>query len=372
MRSKRAVILTGKTGGGHLSAAEGYQYWLPKWGYQAEVYDVLPTTSDKFTELVYKNTTVYRSLYRLADQPALAEAVIEAFSLEMERRIKKIIPDIEEADMVISAHGFVHPKTKNLKIMLILDPTTQSVYFAPPKSDYYLAFWQESLKEVKKFKVNPKKIIYTGPLARPTFYHYGRTYLRKDWEKNFKERNKIPQDHLLVLVLAGSAWINRSKRHLPFLYEAFKNQKVTLAFLCGKNKAFIKEVAEEFPKRPNFRFLSWLSEEEMASWMAAADCGLAFSLAQMSVEAGLMRLPLFIFRLIEGQERGYKEVIENKGVGIFIPGQPEDQVAVFKSLLKHLDSLFTKNLEGWQKELLASPERTRATLDRILNDLNKK
>lgn len=366
MKKKRVIILTGKTGGGHLSAAEGYKFWLTQWGYGTEVYDILPKSSDKFLELIYKNPTTYRSLYKLADQPALAEAVVEAFNLEMERRIKKVIPDIEEADMVISTHGFVHPKTGNLKIMLLPDPGMHSVYFAPPKSDYYLAFWEEILKEAKKYKVNPKKIIYTGSLARPAFYEYGKTYLNDDFKKSFKEKNKIPQDHLLILVLAGSAWINRAKRHLPFLYKAFKNQKVTLVFLCGKNKAFIKEVAEEYPKKPNFRFFGWLNEEGMASWMAAADCGIAFSLAQMSAEAGLMRLPLFAFRLIEGQEDGYKEVIENNKVGIFVPGQPEDQVAIFKSLLKHLDSLFAKNLKIWQKELLASPERTKKTLDSLL------
>lgn len=362
MTKKRAVILTGKTGGGHLSAAGAYRYWLPQWGYQVEVYDVLPRPSDKFTELVYKNPKTYRSLYRISDQPGLAEVVTETFNLEMERRIRKIIPDIESAEMVISTHGFVHPKTKNLKIMLLLDPLVHSVYFSPPKADYYFAFWEETLPQIKNYRVSPKKVIYTGPLARPTFYQSSRNYLNPDFRREFRVKNKIPLDHLLVLVTAGSAWINRSRKHLPILQEAFKNQKVTFVFLCGRNKAFLKEVKEELPKRANFRFISWVDEERMAAFMAAADCGLAFSLAQMSVEAGLMRLPLFIFRLIEGQEEGYREVVENKGVGLFIPGRPEDQVAIFKSLLKHLNGLFADNLNRWQQELLSCPQRLKETL----------
>jgi len=367
MVKKRAVILTGKAGNGHLSVADAYRYWLLKWGYQAEVYDVLPQPSDQVTKLLYKVPATYRSLYRLSDKPTLSQAMVEILAPEIERKIGQLVPDYDSADIVISTHLFVHPEGKNFKVMIILDPIVHAVYFVRPRPDYYFAFWGATLFGVKKNDLNPDKIIYTGPLARPSFYEVAKHLPNERAKRQFKKSQGIPEDHLLVLVMAGSAWIFRSARYLDSLKQAFEDEKVTFVFLCGRSKGFVEEMTEEYRGVKMFKFLRWLEEGKVAQWMAMADCGLAFSLAQMSVEAGLTKLPLFIFRLIEGQEEGYREVVNGKGVGLYLPGQPADQVELFKNLLPKREVLFKKNLEAWQKELLASPEKTRATLDRILS-----
>ena len=367
MKAKRAVILTGRAGGGHLSVADAYRYWLLKWGYQAEVYDVLPRPSDKVTQLLYKVPATYRSLYRLSDKPTLSQAMVEILAPEIEWKISQVIPDYDSADIVISTQLLVHPQGKNFKVMVILDPSVHAVHFSQPRPDYFFTFWESSLVEAKKNGLRTDKIIYTGPLARPSFYEIARHLPDEKAKRQFKQSQRIPEDHLLVLVTAGSAWISRSTRYLEYLQEVFKNEKITFVFLCGRNKSFIEEMEEEFPKAKIFRFLRWLEEDKVAQWMSIADCGLAFSLAQMSVEAGLTKLPLFIFRLIEGQEEGYQEVVSSKGVGIYLPGQPADQVGLFKNLLPYREALFKRNLEVWQKDLLACPERTKKALEQILN-----
>jgi len=372
MRTKRAVILTGKAGNGHLSVAEAYQYWLPKWGFTAEVYDVLPKPSDQVLQLLYKVPATYRSLYRLSDKPTLSQAMIEILAPEIDWKIHQLIPNYDAADLVISTNLFVHPVGGQFRIMAILDPTVHSVYFSHPQPDCYFNFWESSLAEMKKNGFRTKKIIHTGPLARPSFYENGEKYEQAKLQQELKAANNIPQDHLIALAMAGSAWIFRSAPYLDYLKKTFLDEKITFVFLCGRNRKFIREVGSRYRRVKNFKFLSWLDQSEVTKWMIAADCGLAFSLAQMSVEAGLTKLPVFIFRLIEGQEEGYRQVINGHGAGLYLPGLPADQIELFKNLLPHRDKLFKKNLEIWQKELLAGPEKTHQALEQVLISLKER
>lgn len=362
---KKAVILTGKAGFGHLAVAGAYQFWLQKWGYNAQVYDVLPALSDKLTTLLYKVPKTYKSLFKMSNTPSMAKMMLETSSLDIEKRIKKKAGDLSSADLVISTHPLIHPQSGKSKIMLLIDPNIHAIYFSLPRPDAFFAFWEQSLAEADRFGIDLKRVFYTGPLARSSFYEIGKKTLKNNFKGKIRKKMCLPEDKKIVLVMAGSGWIHRAEKYLKPLRESFKKEKITFVFLCGRNQDFLKDVAPGFRNEKLFKFLKWINEEEVAQWMAAADCGLAFSLAQMSVEAGLVGLPLFIFRLIEGQEEGYREVIDDKGAGMYIPGEPENQVEILKVLLKHGEDLFDKSLFLWQKELLSTPEKVKIFLSKI-------
>jgi UDP-N-acetylglucosamine:LPS N-acetylglucosamine transferase len=275
--------------------------------------------------------------------------------LEVERRLQKLAPDCRYADLIISTHPLLHPRCGQKKIMVLLDPVVHAVYTVKPRPDYYFTFWSETLPDVKRWGIRTNKIIHVGPLARPSFYQTAASQI--DFLKNNQQK--------MALVIAGSAWMSRASDYLDLLKTSFKNENIVFVFICGKNQSFVQEMSSKYRRFKNFKFLGWLSEVEVAAWMRAADFALAFSLAQMSVEAGLCRLPIFILRLIEGQEDGYREVLENRGVGMFLPGDPASQVALLKLLYPHTKELFGKNLVVWQKELLAVPNK----LKKIISDL---
>ncbi|MGI5825936.1 MAG: hypothetical protein ACOX50_00825 [Patescibacteria group bacterium] len=370
MKKKRAVILTGQAGQGHFSMAKAYKYWLEQWGYQAEVYDVLPPLSQKVLNLLYRIPKAFESLYKLSDQLLLAQGLVDTVALEIERRIAKTVPDFDRADLIISSHFLIRPHGNKVpKIMLLLDPLAHAVYFTSPKPNYYLALWERIREDAQRFRIPEESLFLTLPLARTSFYQMGKLTLKDKENVKVKIRRKlkVPQSQTLILVMAGSGWLHRVEPYLEFLRKTFKDEKVTFVFLCGKNQSFREKMLESYGDDPKFRFLAWLGEEEIAEWMVAADFGLAFSLAQMSVEAGLVGLPLFIFRVNGGQEEGYKEVISRQGVGMYIPGEPKNQVDLLKVLLTHAQGLFDKNLKSWQKQLMTGPLKTRRAIEQILS-----
>lgn len=363
MKKKRVVILTGKAGQGHLSIAGAYQYWLEKWGYQAEIYDVLPSLNSKLLALLYKAPATYKSLFKMSNQPLIAQMMAETIMPEVEKRIASRVPKYATADIIISTYPLIRPpKTRAVRIMLLPDPVAHAAYFTDPEPDYYFAFWEQSLKEAARFVPDMTKVIYTPPLARSSFYEVGRKVASAAFRADLKHKFGIPKDHLLILVVAGGAWIYRAKEYLEPLQKTFGGEKIVFAFVCGKNQKFAERILADYGHEPIFKVLSWLPEKEMAKWMAAADYGLAFSLAQMAVEAGLTSLPIFVFRLIEGQEDGFREIIDNKGVGMNIPGEPEKQVALLKVLLKHAKGIFAKSMSSWQKELLSGPSQVKSII----------
>jgi hypothetical protein len=221
---------------------------------------------------------------------------------------------------------------------------------------------------LRKSGVPNQKIISVGPLARPTFYTYAKNNIRGINKEKLKMKLGISPQTTIALVTAGFAWINRSKEYMDYLRHAFMNDDIKFIFVCGKNSKFQKEMSVKYKGCPSFIFLPWLLEEEMAEWMCAADFLLAFTLAQTSVEAGLAHLPIIIFRLISGQEDGFRDVIENRGVGMYLPGTPQNQVSMLKLVYPYLIHAYDHRLDVWQKDLLNNPEKIRNIIQRLTND----
>jgi hypothetical protein len=335
--------------------AEAFNYWLNKWGWQVRVLNVLPAINGRINDLLYRVPKTYHQLFELSNNQNIARLMTASLRLEVDRRLKKMAPDCRAADLVISTHPLLHPDGGLKKIILLPDPVIHALYIVKPRPDYYFAFWPEATPDLKRWGISPRKIVQTGPLARAAFYQKTKT-------KTVVLKNSYSK---IALVLAGSGWMQRAADYLELLRTSFKNEQLLFVFICGKNKDFVQKMALKYRRYPKFKFLGWLAAGEIAAWMRRADFGLAFSLAQMGVEAGLCRLPIFILRLIEGQEEGYRKVIENRGVGMFLPGDPPNQIALLKLLYPHTEELFGKNLVVWQKELLSVPPRLKKIVSEI-------
>lgn len=365
MANKRIVILTGKTGMGHSSVASALDFWTRKFGYNCEVIDIIPAGSDRIYQLMIKIPQINTAFYRSSNNLLTANLFIKSLQHEFSRKLTKYSPLCQQADIVISTHPFIHPTIGKNKIMTILDPTVHATYCSEPLADKYYVFWQESIRQLKKFKIQNRNIYNAHPLARESFYQVGKKINSFEDKKIYKRKLNLDPDLPLGLVIAGGGWIERIRPYLDFLSESFPQGTVNLAFACGQNRIFADKMRKKYPQA-NFIFLEWLDEKQMAEWTAAADFSIALTLAQMSVETGLCRTPIYIFSLIEGQEEGYRRVIGNHRVGTSIYGNPHKQINTLKKWLPNNKKMFDKHLTIWQKQLFKGPEEYHQLLIEIL------
>lgn len=368
LNQKNVLILTGRSGGGHLSIAQSFQYWLNSWGLNTQIFDIIPTFNEKINKLLYHNPKTYKSLFKISNSYPLADIMTSSFRLNLERKLKKSVPNYSSTDIIISTHPLIHPRKGRIRIMIVPDPIVHATYKAAPKADYYFIFWPEALGQMLKSKIKRKSLLVTNPLARRSFYQIGKLCQNEKKRQNIRAQLGIYPDTRVGLVIAGSEWIDRAKDYLELLSAEFSQENVLFVFLCGKNKKFINKMSQKYASLKIFKFLDWLNEEQMAIWMNAADFGIAFSLAQMSAEAGLSKLPLIIFKLMGGQEEKYRDVIENRNVGFYLSGKPKTQVAVLRLLYRNIRNLLAKNLEQWQDTLLKTPDQIKKIVEGLCKD----
>jgi len=124
MANKRVVILTGKAGMGHLSVASALDYWTRKFGYNSEVIDIIPSSSDRIYQLTMKIPQIHAAFYRSSNNLLTAEIMVKSFLREFSRKLKRYSPLYQQSDIIISTHPLIHPTIGKNKIMTILDPYT--------------------------------------------------------------------------------------------------------------------------------------------------------------------------------------------------------------------------------------------------------
>jgi len=218
------------------------------------------------------------------------------------------------------------------------------LYTASPRPEYYISFW-----------VHDRRFTTLGPIARPGFYD------RTNEQSKDYYKTKLGWDPAkkYFAMLAGGEWIGRAQDYMDILGYSFRSENYAFVFICGKNDRFRQEMSERY-KNTGFIFLGWLNDVEMALVLKACDYGLCFTTAQMVVEAGLARLPLFIFENLGAQEAGYTDLVEKNGVGKQLKGGYWDKIDRLKELVPQSQKLFDKNLGKWADYLLGRPKEWEA------------
>ncbi len=366
MAAKRIAILTAVGGQGHMTAANAIDYWLSEWGYNPIVLNVGPSANQEIYQFLLKTPFAYKSFFMVSDNSKVSGVFVKAFSRIVEKSLIKMLPKYGDFDAVISTYPLIHPRKSKKNIMVLLDPVVHASYLTDPAMDYYLSYWNSDDVATKSTRLNEGNSYTIGPLAKPWFYKRN-AELKTKTKSEFKMELGLNPDEKLCLVMAGGGWIERSEDYIYKLAEKFKNSKIHFAFVCGKNHTFYFEMKEKYEKYSNLTFLDWLNEEKMSQWLAAADLGLAFTIAQMVIESGLCGVPLYVFDYISGQEEGYKDLIIKYEIGEIVEGSTKEQVDKFYDMVdseykfRNLDKL-----QQWQNYLANVPQNARNIFQQIL------
>jgi len=346
---KKIAILTGEAGQGHLSVAKAWGSWAESMGYECTILDVLPRVNNEVYKITSKSPRGYESLYKILKHPVLSRIMVEGMMLEVKRKLNQQKIHLDSSDIVISTHPLIHPKCKSKKILLLLDPTVHTSYLVKPYLDRYVAYWEKAQEEAIRFGIPKSRISFLGPLARKSFYN----------------KNETKKDSYQILVVAGGEWVEKSKKYLDPIKNSFNGTKYRFVFVCGKNQKFMDRCQEKYKNCPNLKFLSWVNEQEMADLMQKSMYSLAFSIgSQVTCELGLSKTFTFIASYIPGQEDEYKNIVNQKGVGLLLHGNVEEKIMELKHILT-TSKVNEQNLKEWKEELAKTPENIREFLNKL-------
>jgi UDP-N-acetylglucosamine:LPS N-acetylglucosamine transferase len=335
---KNIAILTGSGGQGHISTAKALESWLKVWGCKSQVFEVLPKINDRVYQILAKSPKSYRSLFKLTDKLPIANLYLEATKHDLERRLEKAGCDLDSFDCVISTHPFIHPICRSKTIMLLLDPLLHTAYFAKPRASKYLSFWERDIQKGVRMGIEKSSILISNPIVRSSFY----------------QKAVTPSENI-ILVTAGGNWINKSAKYIEHILNVFNGENLQFVFVCGKNKSFYEKKSKQYARHSQIRFVDWQNEKEMANLISRCLAVLAFSVAQMSVEAGVCGKPIFIAEYILGQEEGFVEELTKKGVAQLLYGLPSEKIALLKVFLLKANPISKLSLKEWRRELLLAP-----------------
>jgi len=365
---KKVLIVTALGGSGHISAAKALKYWLTEWGYESVIASVGSSTSDELYGLSLKSPRTYKSIYALSDRSSVSSVIVKGFSRLEEAKIMEVLTEYHDFDAVISTYPFFHPTKAKKSIITCLDPVVHSSWLAKPFADHYFMYWDESTEILPQEIVKRRDIVLTGPLVRASFYDVAKKLHSAGDKKEFKIQLGLDPDKRYCLVTAGGAWIGKSKKYIKHFETAFRNENMSFIFMCGKNKKFQEQMSRAYSGNSKFVFLPWKEEKEVAQYMAASDYIAMFTIAQISLEAGLALLPVYIFGYIDGQEHYHKKILTDRGVGVYLDGTIEEKVWEFKELVnnKKQNNITEEKLIAWQQHLLDSNRRYKEAIDRLV------
>lgn len=337
--NNKILILTGKAGQGHISIARSLEYWTAQWGMEPKVLDILPGYINTTYKLGLKSRT-NQPIFTLTNNRYMSKLMLVGFNGTLEERVEALCPEYKDYDTVLSTHPLLHPSFGKTNIIVLPDTQVHKLYTAAPKPQHYISFW-----------VHDRNFHTLGPIARPGFYteisEGSRDYCKGKLGWNPKKK--------YFAMLAGGEWIGRAQDYMDILGYTFKPDEYVFVFICGKNERFRQEMSEKY-KDTGLIFLGWMSDIEMSLVLRACDYGLCFTTAQMVVEAGLSKLPLFIFDNLGAQEAGYTDLVEKNGVGKYLKGSYWDKTDRLKELIPQTQRLFEKNLNKWDDYLTSRPK----------------
>lgn len=338
--NNKVLILTGKAGQGHISIARSIEYWTQEWGLKPKVLDILP----KYVNLSYKlnvATNTYESFFKLTDNQHLSKLMLKSSSPAIEKRLAAMCLNYRNYSIAIASHPLIHPTFAKHNIIILPDPVVHHTYLADPKPQHYISYWNKR-----------KDFHFLGPLARKYFYNK----LKNKTKQELKKENGFNPYKKTVVILAGGEWIRKTKRHLDLLEQSLKPDHYELVFICGKDDEFIHEMENKYTAG-NFKFLGWKNDEQMNSILRSGDFGLCFTIGSaVTIEAGLCKLPLFVFDNLGGQERDYAKIIEKNGVGMCLKGSPGEKLDQLNEFAPQVQNLFENNLNKWADYLLTRPD----------------
>ena len=336
---RHLLILTSKTGGGHVSLAESLADLLAD-DFSSTIVDPQPGWIHRHYQLVSRHALwLWSAEFQLSNTPTRAAVAHKLFSGLIRTRLSSRIAQ-EQPAAILSTYPFfsysVQQATRatNRDIPLILlysDPRTLHwAWLTVKDAALNLAPSREAYAQALAAQVNPQQTHLIGWPPRRQFYAPDTSAAAQAWAAT-----GFRGDRLTIFLQGGgegSAGFSRTVEQLLALTDGDGQPALQLILAAGTNS----RLQREFQGRAGCHVLAFT--KAIAPWMACADLVMGKAGPNMLFEAVTLGKPFLATTFIPGQEEGNLEMIRTYGLG-WVALRSEEQMALIRILLNQPEQL---------------------------------
>ncbi len=333
MSKKRVLILSSRTGGGHLAVANSLNQFLTERGHETKIYDLVNESSqlmdsiivDSYLFQVANTPKLYKFLYYTFDNKIINRVVLSNFLISLCKKDLIRVCEEFEPDVVITTHPFHVPVVSKVKadfdykiISIVTDFRHHNGYLSE-EVDAYIVGSEYSKNQLAKEGID-KDIIFAYGIP-----------VRKDFLKNSKKPAK--KNKLHVLISGGSMGIPGIKTAMKQLVTS---EDLQVSVVCASNTKLKKKLEKLAAGNPSATIYGYV--DNMSELMDTADVIVAKPGGLTASESIIKNLPMIIPYYIPGQEAENKDFLVKNNMAIYVRDKRRIREAV-ESLITDQDKL---------------------------------
>jgi len=319
---KRILILTSKTGGGHISLAESIKGGIKEFSPQTKVLikEGLPGVFPflcQFSAVFFPETSSL--IYWLTNTKIYAWFFHYFNFLLCRRQLIKTINQVRP-HLIFSVHPLITKeviytlaslKLKIPFVMFVTDPFIFHLTFLCPESDLIFVGTESTKNRLIRFGIPSAKIIVCGWPVRRSF---------------LKPKKRKTEKFTLMVTGGGEGEGQMEKIVIPLLSQ----ENLKIIALCGKNQKLFEKL--NHLKHPNLLLLKFV--ENPAPYYLQADLIVGKAGPNSIFEAIAAGKPFVATNHVSGQEKGNLEFNQKADIG-FVEENPKKAIRLIKELAKN-------------------------------------
>lgn len=354
---KRILILTSKTGGGHLSLAESLRDLLAndvpitRDGHEQDLQGMKAATStivdpqprffqEHYRFMSRKALWLWSAEFRFLDTPGRARVVHKIFLLLVRRKLANTL-DRVRPDLIIATYPFLTYEIKRVLeerslavplVMLFSDANSiHAMLLTEQRVDAAFAPTRETYEQALAAGFDPRRLHLVGWPVRAQFLKA--SLLEKDAQQEQRTRLGLAPDRFTVFLQGGGEGATRVERAIDtMLNNSALRNKLQIILAAGTNASLLAR----YKTTPNLVALP--STKEIAPVMAAADVIMGKAGPNTLLEAVMLNKPFIATSFIPGQEQDNLSFIQHHGLG-WIALRPQEQLVLLSRLIHQPEKL---------------------------------
>jgi UDP-N-acetylglucosamine:LPS N-acetylglucosamine transferase len=386
-KRKRILILTSKTGGGHLSLAEALCDLLESGVPTTEsVYEQNAADAESpsitivdpqpgFFHLHYRFVSrkarwLWAAEFQFFDTPWRAMLAHRVFSCLVRRQLTALL-DIVQPDLIITTYPFLSYEVKCVLerrskavplVMLFSDANgVHAAWLTERRADATFATTSETYEQALAAGFDPHRLHLVGWPVRAQFFQ---AHLSgKDAQKEQLTHMGLAHNRFTIFLQGGGEGAARVDSAIDnMLVKGTLTNELQIILAAGTNRSLL----ERYKNMPNLVALPYT--KEIAPFMAAADVIMGKAGPNALFESVVLNKPFIATSFIPGQEQENLSFIRRHGLGS-VALRPEEQLSLLSALIHNADEMkmMSNTIEAYRRWNVAANVRVIQLVNSLLD-----